>query len=252
MKKMTLAFGVLVLSLPTLAVAKSAEKYSATVQDGTAQVIRPGRVATPEPAEEFLEDLAPAPKKTPAKAKLAAPTNLKVKTPLEARLGEREMIGQKHHVDAVEPSDSAEATPPGDVPVPASETAPVAAPGSDDELPALFPADGVEMTSDEADESTARTSLSKQSPETFQAPVNPTKPVEKRISEKAAVKKTEREKFDVVPDERVSEIAQRLKYANEILKRWGRAYDYRTTTLKEFKKVVAELEAIEEKSEATN
>jgi hypothetical protein len=58
--------------------------------------------------------------------------------------------------------------------------------------------------------------------------------------------------FDAVPDERVREIAERLKYTNEILKRFGRAYDYRSTTLSEFKKILAKLEASEEKTNSSN
>ncbi len=49
--------------------------------------------------------------------------------------------------------------------------------------------------------------------------------------------------FDVVPRERVEELSERVKYSYEILKRFGRAYDYKTITLKEFKAIVKELEA---------
>lgn len=52
----------------------------------------------------------------------------------------------------------------------------------------------------------------------------------------------ESEKFDVVPSSKIPEIAERVKYTYDILKRFGRAYDYRTTTLSELKKILIELE----------
>lgn len=49
--------------------------------------------------------------------------------------------------------------------------------------------------------------------------------------------------FDIVPKERVAELSERVKYSYEILKRFGRAYDYKTVTLKEFKSILKDLEA---------
>lgn len=71
-----------------------------------------------------------------------------------------------------------------------------------------------------------------------------------KLSAEAAKKEllSRAKKYDAVPDERISELAQRLKFTNEILKRFGRAYDYRLMTLGEFKKVLAELELKQEKS----
>jgi len=86
--------------------------------------------------------------------------------------------------------------------------------------------------------------------------------LESRLSEKVSVSKElaaskvtaqkQATRFDAVPDQHITEIAQRLKYANEILKRFGRAYDYRATTLREFKHVLAELEDAEEKQKDIN
>ncbi len=49
-------------------------------------------------------------------------------------------------------------------------------------------------------------------------------------------------RYDVVPVERVAELSERMKYANEILKRYGIAVDYRTTTLSELKGALEKLE----------
>ncbi|MBI2604473.1 MAG: hypothetical protein HYW49_00175 [Deltaproteobacteria bacterium] len=59
----------------------------------------------------------------------------------------------------------------------------------------------------------------------------------------AAKPETSTAAFDVVPRERVEELSERVKYSYEILKRFGRAYDYKTVTLKEFKSILKELEA---------
>ncbi len=48
--------------------------------------------------------------------------------------------------------------------------------------------------------------------------------------------------FDSVPQEHVEEVAERIKYAYDILKRFGRAYDYRVVTLTEFRKILKDLE----------
>lgn len=54
--------------------------------------------------------------------------------------------------------------------------------------------------------------------------------------------------YDKVPDNRVAELAERLKYTNDILKRFGLAFDYRATTLKELKTVLATLENKQEQN----
>lgn len=53
--------------------------------------------------------------------------------------------------------------------------------------------------------------------------------------------------FDIVPKEKIAEIAERIKYANDILRKTGKAYDYRTTTLKQFKQIRKQLEAKNDK-----
>lgn len=64
----------------------------------------------------------------------------------------------------------------------------------------------------------------------------------------AAEKKSETEiktiesNYDIVPTDKVSQISERMKYAYEILKKHGRAYDYRSTTLKELKKTLVDLD----------
>lgn len=67
-----------------------------------------------------------------------------------------------------------------------------------------------------------------------------TKPSPKQNAVKA---ETNSAPFDVVPRERAAEISERVKYSYEILKRFGRAYDYKTVTLKELKSILKELEA---------
>ncbi len=57
-----------------------------------------------------------------------------------------------------------------------------------------------------------------------------------------SITKSEEESFDVVPSSKIPEIAERVKYAYDILRRFGRAYDYRTTTLSELKKILQDLE----------
>lgn len=59
-------------------------------------------------------------------------------------------------------------------------------------------------------------------------------------------------KFDNVPDKFIPDLAERLKYTNDILKRFGRAYDYRITTIRDFKKILTELESVQEKTTAVN
>ncbi|MEW6058367.1 MAG: hypothetical protein AB1540_17335, partial [Bdellovibrionota bacterium] len=73
---------------------------------------------------------------------------------------------------------------------------------------------------------------------------------EKKAVPAQAEKKSE-PAYDV-PDQRISEVAERLKYTNDILKRFGKAYDYRSTTLKEFKRILADLESKEENSKELN
>lgn len=48
--------------------------------------------------------------------------------------------------------------------------------------------------------------------------------------------------FDTVPKEKVAEISERMIYSYEILKRFGRAYDYRATKLSELKRILKDLE----------
>jgi hypothetical protein len=55
--------------------------------------------------------------------------------------------------------------------------------------------------------------------------------------------------FDEVPKEKINEIAERMKYTYDILKRFGRAYDYRTTTLSQLKLKLEELESKKETSQ---
>ncbi len=62
------------------------------------------------------------------------------------------------------------------------------------------------------------------------------------VEVKPIVETKDDEKFDIVPSSKIPEIAERVKYAYDILKRFGRAYDYRTTTLTELKKILQDLE----------
>lgn len=224
MRILALTFAGLSMSVSALAV----EKYSATVNDGTAEVIRPNRVVTPEPAEEFLEQVAPAPKKkrTVATKQATAPNMSEGNADSFEHRRQRRQTAEERFQELEE----------AQVERGAVEAAPHAAPvlgALPDDLPALYPADGIELTSDEAS-----------------VPA----PEEERLAEKKAVKVEMAKKpvtgtFDVVPDKRIPELAQRLKYTNEILKRWGRAYDYRTTTTRQLRQIVAELEAVDENSQ---
>ena len=69
-------------------------------------------------------------------------------------------------------------------------------------------------------------------------------PEPKHITASVKTKETfiESSNFDSVPSEHVDEIAERIKYAYDILKRFGRAYDYRVVTLAEFRKILEDLE----------
>lgn len=224
-----------VFSFTTPLCLAGVEKYSATVEDGTARVIRPGKKAASEPTEEYLENIAPA---APAPKKLRAPGKVTAHSKSENTVSDaaelrRERGGYKQRVDELEQAE--------------------------EDMVALYPQDGVEMTADEAvegpDASAVERAEEEQVADETVAPAAPV--IESRVAEKAVVradvaKKQKAQSFDTVPDKRITEIAQRLKYANEILKRWGRAYDYRSVTLSQFKKIVAELEAIDEKTQSVN
>lgn len=206
-KKINSFVGLIVI-LPTLCfggeISQAAEKYAATVEDGTAKVIKANaKIDANEQKEEFL--VTP----TTTDAALKAPANV-------------------IHEVKVDPVASQPTTVP--------ETAPQAAP--------ILTTPAV-------------------SPETVKAaPVAPKRelnPIDVRIFEKKQIlvqtqvemlKKTAA--FDTVPQKHVAELAERLKYANDILKRFGRAYDYRTTTLKDFKRILADLEATEENAAIAN
>ena len=55
-----------------------------------------------------------------------------------------------------------------------------------------------------------------------------------------------------VPQNKITDVSERLKYANEIIKRFGIAYDYRSMTLKDFKRILAKLEAKEKSNSSQN
>ena len=54
---------------------------------------------------------------------------------------------------------------------------------------------------------------------------------------------------DKIDANHVKDIALRLKYTNEIVRRFGIAYDYRVMTVKDFKRILAKLEAQEKQAE---
>jgi hypothetical protein len=57
-----------------------------------------------------------------------------------------------------------------------------------------------------------------------------------------AKKQTPVKKYDTVPVDKIPQFSERLKYTHELLKRYGLAFDYRTTTLQELKTTLATLE----------
>ncbi|MBI3542741.1 MAG: hypothetical protein HY075_05640 [Deltaproteobacteria bacterium] len=226
------------------------------------------KVDAEKPAEETLEQaVAPqAPKKIQAKVvaeeTAAAETTPPANTELadlkkqNAEMAKRLDSLEKARIEKKE-ADQSEA--------PAEQAATPAADETQKEALARDVAPGAESGEvgvDELVESSAAKPTDVETPATVDA----------RLKEKAIVSKASRSelahaqkrddhhkelrqmasRFDTVSDKYIPDLAQRLKYTNEILKRFGRAYDYRLTTLSDFKKILAELESTEEKTNASN
>lgn len=54
---------------------------------------------------------------------------------------------------------------------------------------------------------------------------------------------TPRTAGEKIPENKIADIAERLKYANDIVKRFGIAYDYRVMTVTDFKRILVKLES---------
>ena len=248
----SLSFALLATFIGAMPLCQAAtEKYSATVNDGTAHVIRPGKKAASLPTEEYLEDLAPA---APQPKKLRAPSKISAHSKSEDTVSDTAEIRRERgtYKKRVEEAEQAQVEQDATL-IPAAQV--------DEDMAALNPDDAVELNADEANKGPDTTAVERAEEEAVASDDAQTDdvvaPLESRVAEKAVVratvaKKQQAKSFDVVPDKRISEIAHRLKYANEILKRWGRAYDYRSVTLTQFKKIVAELEATDENSQSVN
>ncbi len=188
----------------------AAEKYSATVEDGTPKTLSAHEAAD---MDEFSVTKTVSSKRilrgSAAKTAAASPDLLELKRQNQT-LKQRLQVLEQERTQLREQaaSEVTEETPESPVPPVLNESVPTAA--QELEVSDLPPAE-VKKTAQAAE-----------------------------LSPK---------KFDAVPNARISEIAERLKYANDILKRYGRAYDYRSTTLKELKTVLAMLEKAEERSE---
>ena len=207
-KKNRLFLGSLTLSIAACIAISSAahavERYPSTVDDGTLKVMR-GNTKIDDSDEGPLSELAAPAPKAPQKMKATVVTAAPEKQNVQSREDSQE-ISDRETVE-----ESAEPTPPTNEELVENQTSP-------------------------------------KPEEKVEAPVDP---VEERLQEKKEIRTELARKealalkgqaFDVVDSAHVPELAERLKYANDILKRFGRAYDYRITTLSEFKKILSQLE----------
>lgn len=81
---------------------------------------------------------------------------------------------------------------------------------------------------------------SKKQPETYPAVIDdsPSQPRPTRIQQKI-----EKTSYESVPPEQIEGISQRLKLIDQLLRKYGRAYDYRIHTIKELETILSELDA---------
>ncbi len=244
--------------------AHSPEVFRATEEDGTAKLIRANtKVDEQKPAEEFIQSepvaAAPAPVAAPAKKTMAAPAKFSAPVatvaaeaaPSAAAIDLAEL--KRHNLELQKRLEVLENAR-------VEQKAEAKADVTEEQANAQDVAPGAKEQSEMKSEDVVESSPS------------PTDTLDARMKEKAAVtkiarveqaheltaeqkQKALREKsgaFDQVPDQHIKDVAQRLKYTNEILKRFGRAYDYRIMTLAQFKKTLNELEQSEEKTKSSN
>lgn len=215
-------------------IKRAPEKFAATEDDGTAQMIHAStNVEADKPKEEFLEDenavassdpVTPAVKETPIKR----PSET-TQVPKQEKLPQKKTSLEEHVI--AEASNDAPSDDSGDVGVnDLTETA-----------EASKTSDGPTLDTRSIDGRVQEKMLVSEQTRKTEATA-----LKKELHHKTVLNQAN--KYDLVPDKYISDLAQRLKYTNEILKRFGRAYDYRMTTLSEFKKVLANLEADEKKS----
>lgn len=205
--KISLRFASLSLALPALvsliSPASATESYSATVEDGTAKIIRSNTVI-----EDNAEYLA-----SPTLPTKVAPKPAPTPTPPADESSEEN--------DNESETAANENTPANTAPVTATSAAKVSAKPKPEKT--VFEHRLNEMVQIRGKEVIATPLI-----------VAPSKPIS----------------FDAVPSDRVAELSERITIASDILSRFGRAYDYRTITLSDFKRIVTELET--EKSRNKN
>ena len=246
--------------------------FPSTDEDGTAKVIRANtRVDEQKPAEEFVqsEPVAAAPAPAPIKKALPAPAAFKAPVAVaaeaaapsaeaielaqikrqNAELQKRlEVLEQAKVAQKVEAKAEAQATlaPAPIVPQDAPDSQDIA-PGAAAQSEAKTE-DVVDSDLSPSDQLNARVKEKAQVSKAAKAELAQAQTTEQK--QKALRERTT--KFDQVPEQRISDVAQRLKYTNEILKRFGRAYDYRLMTLAEFQKTLNELDQAQEKTKSSN
>lgn len=245
--------------------AGAPQVFRATEDDGTAEVVRTGKPVDESGTDSDLAEYAPpAPKKkAPAAPVVSKATVTADADDVDASNLKRENAILKKRLETLEQAKAEKqkaATTQAEVdPAQAAADAAAAeqaadaantAPGADLEA-AKAPTNGETVEGDAATPTdTVEGRLKEKARITREARTELAK--EEHVEQKKKDLKEMSSRFDKVPDQRIAELAQRLRYANDILKRWGRAYDYRVTTLKDFQKIVAELEAADEKTSAVN
>lgn len=94
---------------------------------------------------------------------------------------------------------------------------------------------------------TTNTLASKKQPEIYPAVIDDLTPEAKHTPSlphpKRTLHKTENYIFESVPPEQIEGISQRLKLIDQLLRKYGRAYDYRIHTIKELENILSELDA---------
>ena len=224
-KESSLNFKLLVaaigLSAAMITSAHAVEKYPATVKDGTAELIQSNTAVDELMASHTVQTPGiDAPPKRREKEKAVVKVETKKAEVAELKRQNDELKKRLKEIEAAQAEPS----------IPADGAL------ADGEVPAES------MDIPAADVSSAAADVS-------------TSAVNTRAQEKTEAKAEAKvasspvpSKVDVVPDNQVHQIAERLKYTNEILKRFGLAYDYRVTTLAEFKRILSDLETKQPKS----
>lgn len=219
-------FAVLLSAAPSYASREGAQTFPATVSDGTPTAIHNSTPLTKEP-NVYMEDMVvPAPKKRMAERE-------QIKKEISQAPQQPQQITdadiQKEQAAVKANTESNEATIKADDAVldaPATAAAPTATPAPVASQPQQ-----------------AAPSVAAADPATKRIQEQQKVAVQVR-AEEARKAELEREKshFDIVSKQHEGEVAARMKYAYEILRRFGRAYDYRVLTSRELKGLLTQLE----------